>query len=104
MEQDSKVWAFLSVFLSVLGVVLAYLLKKDDSYVMHYAKQSLVLVVAWVILWVLNFVLVFIPFVGRFVFWILWLGLVVLWVMGWVYALSGEKKEIPVLGSFASKF
>ena len=76
MEQDSKVWAFLSVFLSVLGVVLAYLLKKDDSYVMHYAKQSLVLVVAWVILW----------------------------VMGWIYALSGEKKEIPVLGSFASKF
>ena len=44
MSNERKLLAFLAVFLTLIGFILALLLKRDDKYVMHYAKQGLVLV------------------------------------------------------------
>jgi len=35
--------------------------------------------------------------------WILNVLLLVLWIIGVIYSLSGEEKEIPVIGVFAKK-
>ena len=105
MNDESKLWAFLSVLLSIVGVILAYVLKKDDQYVLHYAKQSLVLFLAWVVLSALNWLVLWrIPVIGGFVYWLAALGLFVLWIIGMVYAYSGERKDIPVIGSLSEKF
>ena len=105
MNDKSKLWAFLSVLLGIIGVILAYVLKKDDQYVLHYAKQSLVLFLAWIVLSALNWIILWrIPVIGKFIYWIAWLGIFVLWIIGMVYAYSGERKDIPVLGSLAEKF
>lgn len=102
-QGDSNLFAFLAVLLSIIGFVIAYAVKKDDKYVMHYAKQSLVLFIAWIILWVVGMVLSFIPFLGWIISRIIYLGLVVLWVIGLIYSLSGEMKYIPLVGNYAKK-
>lgn len=102
-EDDSKLFAFLAVLLSVVGFIIAYAMKKDNNYVMFYAKQSLVLFIGWIALWIVGMVLGFIPFLGIMIHWILSLGLLVLWAMGLIYSLSGEMKNIPLVGDFAKK-
>lgn len=102
-QDDSKLFAFLAVLLSVVGFIIAYSMKKDNKYVMFYAKQSIVLFIGWIVLWIVGMVLGFIPFLGIMVHWILSLGLLVLWVMGLIYSLSGEMKHIPLVGDFAKR-
>src|SRR3989338_8941210 len=98
-ESDSKLWAFLAVLLGVVGFILALLLKKDDKYVMHYAKQGLVLFIGWVIAWGVGIV----PFVGKFASVILFLILIVLWIITLVNSLSNEIKQTPLIGEFSDK-
>src|SRR3990167_9615803 len=88
-KDDSNLFAFLAVLLSIVGFIIAYATKKDNKYVMHYAKQSLVLFISWVILWVLTMVLSFIPVIGMLIYWIGYIGLAVLWIVGLIYSLSG---------------
>lgn len=99
-EGDSKLFAFLATFLSILGFIIALLAKKDDSYVMFYAKQSLVLFLAGVIL----SIIAIIPILGWIIYIVGGIILFVLWIISWVYALSGEQKEVPLLGKYAEKF
>ena len=44
-QRDSKLFAFLAVLLSVVGFIIALIAKKDNKYVIFYAKQSLILFV-----------------------------------------------------------
>ena len=103
-SDDSKLFAFLAVLLSVVGFILAYALKKNDRYVMFYAKQSLALFFSWIVLWVVTMILAVIPFIGMIISWIAYVGLIVIWIIGLIYSLSGEMKEIPIIGELAKKF
>jgi uncharacterized membrane protein len=102
-NDDRKVYAFLATFLSIIGFIIAILTKKDDKYVMFYAKQSLVIFIACIIVGVINSILVFIPIIGWAIMALLNLGLLVLWLLSWIYALSEEEKEVPIIGQYASK-
>jgi len=103
-EGERKLFAFLGVFLTVIGFIIALATKKDDDYVMFYAKQGLVLFIAWIIVWAVSFIFLFIPFLGWLIMAVLYLGIVLLWVIGMIYSVSGEKKEIPLIGNFARRF
>ena len=46
---DHKGRAFITVFFSIVGFLIAILAWKDDKYVMFYAKQSLVIFVFGVV-------------------------------------------------------
>lgn len=112
-QDDSKTFAFLATFLSIIGFVIALVTKKDNKYVMHYAKQSLVLFIAYMIIYV-----GFLVLGGIFTLVTLGLGAVivaplamliglvffVLWIISWLNALSGEEKELPLVGKYAKKF
>ncbi len=100
LEDDSKLFAFLGVFLPLVGFIIALLAKKKDKYVMHYANQGLVLFIAWVI----AAVVWMIPLIGWFILGpICYVILFVLWIVGIVYSLSGEMKDIPIIGKYARK-
>jgi len=101
-NDDSKLFAFLGVFLTVIGFVIVFATKKEDKYAMYYGKQGLVLFIAWIIAWIVTVVLAFIPVLGWIIDILLWIGMVLLWIFGIIYALSGEEKPIPVVGGFAS--
>ncbi|MCX8158901.1 MAG: DUF4870 domain-containing protein [Candidatus Pacearchaeota archaeon] len=103
-DGERKLFAFLGVFLTVIGFIIALATKKDDDYVMFYAKQGLVLFIASVILWVIGMIFVFLPFIGWFLMSVLWIGWVLLWIIGMIYSVSEEKRYIPLIGKFADKF
>ncbi|MBW3015849.1 DUF4870 domain-containing protein [Candidatus Woesearchaeota archaeon] len=98
MKHDSKTWAFLSTFLSIVGFILALLMKKDDDYVMFYAKQSLIVFIFAII----GSVVAAVPFIGWIISGIIGILVIILWLFSWVYALSGHKKEVPVIGGLAN--
>lgn len=100
-EDDSKLFAFLATFLSIIGFIIALVAKKENKYVMFYAKQSLVIFIAYI----LAGIIFMIPLIGWFVLGPLaYLFVTIMWIISWVYALSGEQKEVPVLGKYAQKF
>lgn len=100
-EDETKLFAFLAIFLSIVGFLLAFILKRDDKYVMFYAKQSLILFFTSVIIWVIGEVLQFIPIIGAIVSGLLTAFIVVLWVLGLIYSLSNKEVEIPIIGKYA---
>ncbi len=84
--------------LSYLGIlVLVPLLTdaKNDPFVKFHIKQGLALLIVDIIA---SFI-VWVPFVG----WILWLGIVVLFIIGIVNAASGKEKELPLIGPLGAK-
>lgn len=99
-KDNSKAFAWLAVFLGIIGFIIAILVKRDDNYVMYYAKQSLVLFIAAVILGLIFLI----PILGWILGIIGFILYLILWIIGWVYALSGEMKEIPLIGKFAENF
>ncbi len=94
-EDDTKLFAFLATFLSILGFIIALIAKRDNKYVMFYAKQSLVVFIGFVIAEILDFI----PIVGT----IARVFMVILWIFSWVYALSGKMKDTPIIGQCARK-
>lgn len=102
-NSESKIFAFLGVFLTIIGFVIVMLVRKDDKYAMYYAKQGLVLFIAGLLVWVISVVLAFL-LIGFIIGPILNIILLILWVIGIIYSLSGEMKPIPLIGKFAEKF
>ncbi len=98
-EDDRKLFAFLAVFLTVIGFIIALAVKKNDKYVMFYGKQGLILFIASVVIWIIALV----PILGWILASVAWIGWIVLWVIGIVYSLSGDMKEIPIIGKYARK-
>jgi len=98
--EDSKTYAFLATFLSIIGFIIALVTKKNDKYVMYYAKQSLVIFLIYVI----AAVIAIIPAIGSVISTILYLIGAIFWIISWIYALSGEEKRIWLISDFADKF
>ncbi len=96
---EGKAWAFIGVFLGIIGFVLVLLAKKENKYARYYATQGLVLTIAYVIIAIVKMI----PMIGMFIFGIGLIILIILWIIGMVYALSGERKRIPLIGEFAEK-
>lgn len=101
---DKKTFAFLATFLSIIGFIIAIMTKNKDDYVMFYAKQSLVIFIIGLIVSLVNVPLRVIPLMGPIIIFALNLLVIIAWVMSWVFALSGEKKDIPVIEIWTKKF
>ena len=115
VSEESKIYAVLGIALTILGYIIVKIGKPKDKYALHYARQGLVLGLIWfmaaMILAILGITLMQIPFIGflfsligSFVSGILYLGLFALWVVGIVFSLSEEKKDIPLIGEITKRF
>jgi uncharacterized membrane protein len=100
---DSKTYAFIATFLSIIGFIIALLAWKNDKYVMYYAKQSLVVFIAMAVVGIASMAIGWIPIVGWVIMAVLDLAIFLLWLFSWIYALSGKEKEVPFIGSLARK-
>lgn len=88
-NSDSKLMGALS-YLWILSVVML-VIKKDDEFVKFHARQGL-------ILFIISFV-GFIPVIG----WIIDILVVIMVIVGFFKALSGEKWKMPLIGDIAAK-
>ncbi len=82
--EKNKTMAMLSYILFFIPLLTD---AKDSPFAKFHANQSLILLIAYV-------VLTFIPFLG----WLLWMVVFVFWIMGIVSASKGEMKELPLIG------
>lgn len=93
--EEGKTIAIIA-YITIFGLIIAYVLNNDkkNTFAAYHIRQSLGLGITGLALSIVNYI----PFIG----WILGiLGsifLLVLWVMGLLSAINGEKKPVPVLG------
>ena len=95
-SDDKIIFAWLATFFTIIGFLIAILLKKDDKYVMFYAKQGLILFIGQIIIWLLSGIFSWLTI-------LLWIFLAILWAMAWINALSGKEKNTLIIGSLAEK-
>lgn len=88
---DKKVTGIVSYF-TLIGWLIAYFAGDKEGAKFH-LNQSLVLIIANVIVSILNFI----PYVGL-VTWIISIFLFVCWILGLIAAIKEEEKELPLLG------
>ncbi len=103
-DGDSKLFAFIATFFGIIGFIIAFIFRRDNRYVMYYARQSLVLFIVSLVVVFLAKILIFIPIIGWGIMVVLYAFVIVLWVILWIYALSGEEKDAPFIGGLAKKF
>lgn len=95
-ERDERiVFAWLAVFFTIVGFVVALILKRDDKYIIYYAKQGLVLFVGFAVAGFLKFL----PVIGN----LFLLFVVILWVIAWINALSGKRRRTWIVQDLAEK-
>jgi len=92
---DGNIRAFVAVFFSIVGFLIALILWRKDRYAMFYAAESLILFIGVLIASALSWIRIIGP--------ILWIFVIVLWVITWIYALQGEKKKTWIVGDLAEK-
>lgn len=97
INDESKIFAFLATFFSIIGFIIVLIAKKEDKYVMYYAKQSLVIFIVFII----GSIISIIPLIGWIIGPIILLIEIILWIFSWIYSLSGETKETPLIGKYA---
>ena len=100
----------LMLVLSYLGILalIPLLMKKEDREIQWHAKNGLILTVAFIvvsILWSLinNFMPASLGCALSFVGCAIWIGWLVLSIMGIMKALKGERFRIPMVSDFADK-
>ena len=103
-HKDSNLFAWIATFLSIIGFVIAIVIKKEDKYVMYYAKHSLVIFIIGLVLGIISSILLIIPIIGRLIYAASTLFTVGLWLLSWTYALTSKQKVIPVITDLANKF
>ena len=97
-NEENKVKAILAC-IPIVGLILLFV-EKDDQFVRYYGGQYTVLGLA---MFVVSFVLGIIPVIGWCIAPLLWIGMLVLIVMGMVKANNGEKFQIPMLYEYGMK-
>src|SRR6187401_1644388 len=99
---DGKTIAIIS-YLTWIGWIIAFILYNSNKsrLAAYHLRQTLALMILSILVYIVQIMLIFIPFLGWTVAILLWIGLVVLWVLGLVAAINGEEKPIPVIGPMA---
>jgi len=112
VSTSSRYFAFLSYLLSLPGALFVLLARRDDAFAVYHAKQSLAIAIAAVIaplIWaVCAWALAWIPLIGAMLGVTLfalvlaaYVGLLIDWIIGMVYALQGKARRTPLVGPFA---
>lgn len=102
-EDDKKIFAFLATFLSIIGFIIALIARRKDKYIMYYAKHSLVIFVILVVVGFIGKIFLIIPVAGDIINAALIIISIIIWLLSWIYALSGKEKYIPIVTEWANK-
>ena len=90
-EMDIKATGVVA-YLTIVGWFVAYFAGDREEAKFH-LNQALVVNLAFIVLWILGYI----PIVRWFV-WIIRILLFIMGVMGVIYAIQDQDKEIPLLG------
>ena len=105
---DPKSNQMVMAILAYLGIliVIPYIVAKDNPFVKFHIKQGLLVFIIYIILWLLSGIFgvnTFLLGLGS-LFDLIYLGLLVLTIIGIINAVQGQEKELPLIGHLAAKF
>jgi uncharacterized membrane protein len=99
---------------SILCATLSYILigiiwyfvdeaQRRDAFVQFHVRQAVVLLIVGVIVSILSGIIMWLPVIGWLISILLSLGMLVLWLIGIIGALTGKKNGIPIIEGFAKQ-
>lgn len=99
----------------VLCAALAYILigiiwyfvdeqQRKDAFVRFHVRQAVALLIVGLIVAVVHGVLYWIPFIGWLLSVAISIGMLILWLIGIIGALTGKQNPIPIVASIAKNF
>lgn len=99
-KSNEKICAILSYLL--IGLIWFAVDEKvrKSSFAKYHVKQGLVLLILDLIIWAISNV----PFIGWFIAPILWIGFIILMIIGIINAANNSEKPLPLIGQYASIF
>lgn len=96
--QDNEKTIGIISYLTIIGWIIALVMHNKDktAYGAFHIRQALGLIVLYLVAWIIYFGITYvgIPFLGNLVI----LAVVVLWILGFIGAVQGEKKPVPLVG------
>lgn len=108
IADNGKTVAIVS-YLSIIGWIIAYVLHGSNKTALgtFHLRQTIALFITGICIWIAQILLVFIPYIG----WALdillifvYAGLFVLWLIGFIGAVNGQEKAMPVIGRRAQEW
>lgn len=100
---DPKLSAMLAYLLGLVGGIVFYVISKD-SYVRFHAMQSIMFFAAVAVIYVAFIILGFIMPLLLVLSWIIYLGLLAIWIVMLVKAYQGDRFKLPIIGDMAEKY
>jgi uncharacterized membrane protein len=111
----SNVAAGLCAIFHLFGGIVFYLIEKKDLFVRHWAIQSIYFGGTWIAAFlaisILSGILVHIPGLGflfailfGLLWFVVWLGGVILWIIGIVKAFLGQRWEYPYISDLCKRY
>jgi len=111
----SNVAAGLCAIFHLVGGIIFYFIETKDLFVRHWAIQSIYFGAAWIgaflAISILSGILVHLPGIGlifAFLFgllwFIVWLGGMILWVIGIIKAFQGQRWEYPIISNLGKRY
>lgn len=93
-------------YLTIIGFIIAIVIHngKKTALGAYHLRQVLGLILTGIACWPVNFILAFIPILGWIAMFAIWIGLIVLWVMGLISAINAQQKPMPILGEYYQKW
>lgn len=108
MEQSAnsngKTAAIVS-YISIIGWLISYfaLNNPKTSIASYHLRQTLLLYICAFAFQIIIYIVIFtIPFLA-FILWLVWIGFLILWIMGLIAAINGEEKPMPLIGEKAQE-
>lgn len=102
---EEKLFAVLCYLISIIGVVIVLATKSDRGKLsIYHAKQGLVLFIAWVIISIIGTIFSWIPVIGWTIWTILWVGVLILMIIGIINAINDKMIPLPIIGQYGDKF
>ena len=109
MAKEGSAIAGVMYLISILGVIgwvasiIIWAVKKDDKLINYHFKQMLMLWISAVVIGVVGAVTSLI-LIGLVILFAGGIFLLILWIMGMVYAFQGEMKPLPLIGKWAENW
>ncbi|HET8854198.1 MAG TPA: DUF4870 domain-containing protein [Ktedonobacteraceae bacterium] len=101
MGMQPNVAAALSYLTFVAGLIIFFLLEKQNRFVRFNAMQSILFFLP---LTILLFIFGYIPLIGGILYWLVWLVGFVGWIVLTINAFQGKYFKLPYIGDYAEKY
>jgi len=99
--QDGKTIGLIA-YLTLIGLIIAFVMnnEKKNEFASFHIRQSLGLMLTGLVLTIINVI----PILGWIVSLFGGVFLLILWVIGLIGAINGNKNEVPFLGTYYQKW